>query len=287
MTLFETLQLERENLSKSERKVADVVLADPNAVLHQSIANLARAAGVSEPTVNRFCHTLGAKGYPDFKLKLAQSLAKGTPYVSRHVDQSDDTASLVAKIIESTMASLTITRRSLDIAAMDQAIEAFLKASHICFFGMGASASVAHDAHNKFLRFDTPVQFSDDTLMQKMAAINARPTDVLVFFSHTGRTKPLCEVAALARASGATVVGVTAPDSPLAKECAIVLSTHVPEDTDVYMPMASRIAQLVLIDALVTGFTLKKGPEIHEKLRQIKAAMRDSRFEKPSTDAAD
>lgn len=280
MTLLEQLQTQRAQLSKSERKVAEMILADPQATLHKSIASLARDAAVSEPTVNRFCHSLGAKGYPDFKLKLAQSLAQGTPYVNRHVDQNDSTASVVEKIIESTMASLNVTRRSLDIETMDKTIDVFLSASRISFFGMGASASVAHDAHNKFLRFDTPVQFSDDTLMQKMAAINAKSTDVLVFFSHTGRTKALCEVAALARASGATVVGITAANSPLAQECALVLATHVPEDTDVYMPMASRIAQLVLIDALVTGFTLKKGPEIHEKLREIKATLRDSRYEK-------
>ncbi|MCC5854061.1 MAG: transcriptional regulator HexR [Idiomarina sp.] len=280
MTLLEKLQAELTRLSKSERKVAEVVLAEPQATLHKSIASLAQQAAVSEPTVNRFCHSLGAKGYPDFKLQLAQSLAQGTPFVNRHVDQSDTTQSIVEKIIESTMASLNVTRRSLDIAAMDRTVEAFLQAPRISFFGLGASASVAHDAHNKFLRFDTPVQFSDDTLMQKMAAINAKPDDVLVFISHTGRTKVLCEVAALARESGATVVGITAADSPLAQECATVLATHVPEDTDLYMPMASRIAQLVLIDALVTSFTLKKGPEIHEKLRLIKETLRDSRYEK-------
>lgn len=282
MTLLEKLQRELAGLSKSERKVAEVILADPEATLHQSIATLAQVALVSEPTVNRFCRSMGAKGYPDFKLQLAQSIARGTPYVNRHVDQNDSTENLVAKITESTMASLNITRRCLDIAAMDRAIEAFASAERISFFGLGASASVAHDAQNKFLRFATPVQFSDDVLMQKTAAINAKPNAVIVFISHTGRTKVLCETAALARQSGATVIGITAAESPLAEECSIVLATHVPEDTDVYMPMASRIAQLVLIDVLVTGYTLKQGPELQEKLRQIKAALRDSRYEKRS-----
>ncbi|RUO20872.1 transcriptional regulator HexR [Aliidiomarina iranensis] len=280
MALLEKVQSEISNLSKSERKVAEAILANPEAVLQQSIATLAQLAEVSEPTVNRFCRTLGAKGYPDFKLQLAQSIARGTPYVNRHVEQNDSTEHLVAKIIESTMASLSITQRCLDIQAMEAAITAFVQAQRISFFGLGASASVAHDAQNKFLRFSTPVQFSDDVLMQKTAAINATANEVLVFISHTGRTKALCEVAALARQSQATVIGITAAGSPLAEECAIVLATHVPEDTDVYMPMASRIAQLVLIDVLVTGYTLKQGPELQEKLRQIKEALRDSRYEK-------
>lgn len=284
MNLLEQLQQSLPSLSKSERKVAQVVLADPQSAIHQSIASLADQADVSEPTVNRFCRTLGAKGYPDFKLLLAQSLVKGTPYVNRHVEQDDSLADYTAKIFESTMAALNVTRNHVDNAALEQAIDALNKAQKVAFFGLGASASVAHDAHNKFLRFETPVQFSDDVLMQRMAAINAKAGDVLIFISHTGRTKALCEVAAIAKASEATVIGLTASDSPLASECHIVLSTQVPEDTDVYMPMASRIAQLVIIDVLVTGFTLDKGPAFRDKLRRIKASLRDSRYQKTTKD---
>lgn len=270
-----------DQLSKSERKVAQAILQDPESSIHHSIATLATLADVSEPTVNRFCRTMGARGYPDFKLQVAKSLAKGTPFVHRHVEQSDTTASFSSKIFESTISSLRLTQQNLDTEALEQAIVHLNHAEKIIFMGLGASASVAHDAHNKFLRFDTPVLFSDDILMQRMLAINSKLGDVLVFVSHTGRTKALIEIAELAAETGATVLGITASPSPLAETCSIVLSTQVPEDTDVYMPMASRIAQLVLIDVLVTGFTLKKGPELQEKLRQIKATLRNSRYEKP------
>ena len=60
------------SLSKSERAVAETILADPEHSVHLSIARLATAAGVSEPTVNRFCRSLGCRGFPDFKLRLAQ-----------------------------------------------------------------------------------------------------------------------------------------------------------------------------------------------------------------------
>ncbi|MDN7124163.1 transcriptional regulator HexR [Pseudidiomarina terrestris] len=282
MNLLEKLHSEVASLSKSERKVADVILADPHGAIHKSIATLAQLADVSEPTVNRFCRTLGAKGYPDFKLQLAQSLVKGTPFVNRHVEQDDSIEDFTGKIFESTMAALNVTRKHIDIETLEQAIEALSQAKKISFFGLGASASVAHDAQNKFLRFDTPVMFSDDVLMQRMAAINSGPGDVIVFISHTGRTKALCEIAAIARQTKAKVLGITAFPSPLADECEMVLSTQVPEDTDVYMPMASRIAQLVLIDVLITGYTLRRGPDFRDKLRLIKESLRDSRFGKAS-----
>ncbi|MGB3725100.1 MAG: transcriptional regulator HexR, partial [Glaciecola sp.] len=69
-------------------------------------------------------------------------------------------------------------------------------------------------------------------------------------------------------------------DTPLAKECTYVLSLAVPEDTDVYMPMASRIAQLTLIDVLATGFTLRRGNKFRENLKRVKDTLRGSRFHK-------
>ena len=56
-------------LNKSESKVAEVILSDPDSATQSSIANLAKRAGVSEPSVNRFCKRFNAVGFPDFKLK--------------------------------------------------------------------------------------------------------------------------------------------------------------------------------------------------------------------------
>ncbi|BBM05554.1 hypothetical protein HAALTHF_22140n [Vreelandella aquamarina] len=77
--LLDRLRERLEELNRSERKVANVILEDPAAATSLSIASLAQAASVSEPTVNRFCRNFGAKGYPDFKIKLAQSLAGARP----------------------------------------------------------------------------------------------------------------------------------------------------------------------------------------------------------------
>lgn len=77
--MLERIHQCRNSLSKSEQKVADAILAAPQTAIHSSIATLAKIANVSEPTVNRFCRRLNTKGFPDFKLALAQSLANGTP----------------------------------------------------------------------------------------------------------------------------------------------------------------------------------------------------------------
>ena len=238
-----------ESFSKSERKVAEVILASPQTAIHSSIATLAKLADVSEPTVNRFCRRLDTKGFPDFKLHLAQSLANGTPYVNRHVEAEDGPDTYTAKIFESTMACLDAAKNSLDISAINRCVDILTQSKKISFFGLGC--------------------------------INSSEGDVVVLISHTGRTKALVEIAALARENDATVIGMTAKDSPLARECNLVLSMDVPEDTDVYMPMASRIAQLALVDVLATGFTLRRGMKFRENLKKVKEGLRESRFDTP------
>jgi len=280
MNTLEKIQKHLDSFSKSERKVAEVIIAAPQTAIHSSIAALAKLADVSEPTVNRFCRRLDTKGFPDFKLHLAQSLANGTPYVNRHVDEDDGPEAYTQKIFESSMACLDAARNSLDPAMINRAVDLLTQANRISFFGLGASSAVAHDAENKFFRFNVPVFCYDDILMQRMSCMNCSEGDVMVLISHTGRTKATVEVAKLARENEATVIGLTAKDTPLARECSMVLSVDVPEDTDVYMPMASRLAQLVLIDVLATGFTLRRGIKFRENLKRIKDGIRDSRFEK-------
>ena len=278
MNILEKITQAKDTFSKSEKKEAEVILANPQTAIHSSIATLANMSDVSEPTVNRFCRRLNTKGFPDFKLHLAQSLANGTPYVNRHVDENDGPEEYTNKIFESTMAALDIARQSVDINTVNRVVDLLTQAKHISFFGLGASASVAHDALNKFFRFNVPVMYFEDIVMQRMSTMNSQVGDVIVLISHTGRTKSLVEIAQIARANDATVVGITAKNSPLGKECNYVLSLDVPEDTDMYMPMASRIAQLTLIDILATGFTLRRGNKFRDNLKRVKESLKDSRF---------
>ncbi|WP_448511375.1 MurR/RpiR family transcriptional regulator [Photorhabdus laumondii] len=280
MNTLERVQNSIEFLSKSEKKVAQTILASPQTAIHTSIATLAKMAEVSEPTVNRFCRRLDTKGFPDFKLHLAQSLANGTPYVNRNVEESDTVSAYTNKIFESVMATLDTVKNNLDITAINRAVDLLTQARKISFFGLGASAAVAHDAMNKFFRFNIPVIYFDDIVMQRMSCINSAEGDVVVLISHTGRTKSLVEAAQLARENNATVIAITSQDSPLAHEATLAILLDVPEDTDIYMPMVSRIAQLTVIDVLATGFTLRRGSKFRDNLKRVKEALRNSRFDK-------
>ncbi|SEF60846.1 MurR/RpiR family transcriptional regulator [Marinobacterium lutimaris] len=276
--LLQEIDAALESLNRSERKVADVILADPQAATRASIAVLARAADVSEPTVNRFCKRFNTAGFPDFKLHLAQSLASGVPYVTRSVEPSDTAERYTPKIFEATMASLSIAKERIDPADVNLAVDQLIQAKQINFFGLGAGGSIALDAQHKFFRFNIPVVAYDDVLMQRMVAAAATTGDVIVIFSNTGRTRDLVDIARLAREGGATVIGVTAPGSPLAEHCSVVLGVEEPEDTDNYMPMISRIIHLVVVDILATGVTIRRGPDFQSHLKRIKESLKETRY---------
>ena len=276
--LIDRIRQRLEELNRSERKVADVILADPATATGMSIATLAQAASVSEPTVNRFCRSFDAKGYPDFKSKLAQSLAGGTPYVSQAVEPDDTAADYTEKIFGATIAALDNARRQTDPLRIERVVDYLIQARQLHFFGLGASGAVAQDAQHKFFRFNIPVTAYVDVLMQRMVASSCHTGDVVVVISWTGRTRELVDIARLARESGAVVLGITAPDSPLARECTETLEVATPEDTDHYMPMTSRMIQLALIDVLATGVTLRRGEDFLGHLKKIKDSLKDTRY---------
>lgn len=276
--LLEQIQNRLESLNKSERKVAEAILKDPSAATRYSIAALARAADVSEPTVNRFCRGFSATGFPDFKIRLAQSIATGTPYVGQDIEPDDSPAEYGEKIMLSTIANLDKARQALDPQAIATVVDYLIQAKQIAFFGMGGSASVALDAQHKFFRFNIPVTSYDDALMQRMVAAGSGVGDAIVLISFTGRTRETVEIAHLARANGATVIGITNPVSPLAEACIAVVGVTAPEDTEVYMPMSSRIIHLTVIDILATGVTLKRGPDFLDHLKKIKESLKATRF---------
>ncbi len=109
-------------------------------------------------------------------------------------------------------------------------------------------------------------------MILQFAAI-AEPNDVLVLLSHTGRWPEFATAAGLATARGATVIAITHPDSELAKAASILFPCQLIEDTSVYTPMSSRLAQLALLDALHVALALASGEHAAERLRISKDAL--------------
>lgn len=258
------------SLRKSERKVAEMVQEKPEFFMHSTMAAVAEAAGVSEPTVMRFCTGLGFDGFQSFKISLAQALALGIPVTHSAIDDDDSISELITKIFDHTLTSLDRARRNLTTASFESAIEKLLSAKSIIFIGFGASGIIAVDAAQKFALFGVPCSAPIDAHQQFIAASMAGPETVLVAISNTGRTQSVIEVARQARRNGATIISITGGDGPLLDESDVHIIAKTFEDTDVYTPTVSRLAGLVVVDILATSVASRRGSDHLTRIRAMK-----------------
>ncbi len=272
--ILEVARKKHNELRKSDRKVCDVVLADPKRMINATVAETAEWAGVSQPTVIRFCTAIGCQGYQDFKLRLAQSLALGTPATHSVILETDAPAEVAEKIFDYTITSLDWVRRHLDVAAISKAIDVLEGAKRIEFFGFGASGIVARDAQQKFPMFGVPCGAETDSHQQIMVASQLGPGDVVVVISNTGATRSIVEVAATTRARGCKVIGIVGMKGPLVEQCDIVIPVETLENTNIYTPTISRIAALAVIDILSTAVALRRGPDHIERFTEMKHQLR-------------
>lgn len=187
--LLSQVEAMREQLRPSERKLADYVLEAPREVLDLSMTDFAARAGVSQPTIARFCQALGFSGFREFKIRLAQSVAGDVPTVYRDVRSDEPPAGVAAKVLDRTIGALIQVRNSLSSDSVAAAIGVLANARRIEFYGAGGSGIAALDMQHKFFRLGVPsVAYSDPHTYTTSAALLG-PGDVVVAISNTGRTK--------------------------------------------------------------------------------------------------
>lgn len=272
--ILEVARMKRDELRKSDRKVCELVLADPKRMLNATVAQAAKWAGVSQPTVIRFCTSIGCHGYQDFKLRLAQSLALGTPATHSVILDVDTPAEVAEKIFDYTITSLDWVRSRLDADAIARAVAILEKANRIEFFGFGASGIVARDAQQKFPLFGVPCGAETDAHQQIMLVSMLKPGDVVVVISNTGATLSIIETARRAREQGCAVIGLVGTNGPLVEFCDVVLMAETLENTNIYTPTISRIAALTVVDILSTAVALRRGKEHIERFSGMKRNLR-------------
>ena len=273
--MLDRIQAAMPSLSPAERRVAKLALADANAFALLPVRELALRARVSNPTVVRFCRSMGYEGLSEFKRKLAASVGSGVPHVHRSVQPGDDTARVFGKVIDNAVAAFLRYRNDASTAAIDKAAAALAQAQRagrrVEFFGVGNSGIVAQDAQHKFFRLGITAIAHSDGHMQVMSASLLRPGDCAVLISNSGRTRDLMNACEIARKAGATTIAITASGSPLAAAAQIHLAADHPEGYDQYSPMVSRLLHLMIIDVLCTCMALRIG---HESLQPMLDVMK-------------
>lgn len=262
VSIQSSIQAHADSFPPTMKRVADVILERPQIVMEKTISELARACDTSEASIVRFCRALGFTGYPQLKLQLATELAKesaefgssGSAAYGADISPSDTLGEMVAKIAGSEILGVRETAENLDLEVLRRVIRRIERAKRVVLFGVGASNAGAQDLAQKLLRIGFVALAFHDAHDALVSAALVEPGDVAIGFSHNGRTRETIAFLGAARRGGAHTVAITnAPDSPLAGVVDDVLRTAVRETTFRSGAMASRIAQLTIVDYLFVG----------------------------------
>lgn len=272
--LLEDILRLRETLRKSDRRVAEVILDRPEEVVSMSLATLAKAAAVSDPTVIRFCAAIGCEGFRDLRVRLARSLAFARTTSHTAISAADGLSTIVTKVFDFNLSSLNWAQSKLDPDGIEAAVCLLAMAKRIEFFGCGASGIVARDAQQKFPLFGVPCGAPPDSHQMFMSAEMLGAGDVAVAISNTGQTREVVQALQVAQQQGAATLGITGQaHSPLCAYCDVTLLVETLENTDLYTPTVSRLAHLVVLDILSTAVSLRRGDTHHDRIAQMKSGL--------------
>ncbi|WP_181350682.1 MurR/RpiR family transcriptional regulator [Thalassobacillus sp. CUG 92003] len=261
-------------LSEKEKRIADYIIQNPTNIVHSTINQVAEDLKVADATVFRFCKSLGFKGYQAMKIALASEIVSPIKDIHEKIDEDDTEMEIMQKVFQANINALQYTRDLQNEAPFHQALSLILQAKQIHFYGNGGSGVTALDGQHKFMRSGLSSYAYTDTHLQLMAASQLTPQDVAIFISHTGSNKDLLEVIEVAKQNNVPAIGITNfAKSPFSKAMDVCLFTASQETGYRSEALASRLAELSIIDALYVNYSVQMKEQSQEALNKMREAI--------------
>jgi DNA-binding MurR/RpiR family transcriptional regulator len=268
-----------QELTPTEQKIANYVMEHGDDVSVLSAAELAELVDTSPPSIVRFARKLGYAGFQEMKLSLAKDAVlqdKQQDKVYEAVSIHDSTKEIIHKIGKENVNAIEETMSVLDEEAISKAINAMIKANHINIYGVGASGLVGMDLQYKLMRINKKSSMYMDSHTQLASAIHMGKGDVAVGISHSGRTLETYKAIETAKERGATTISITKyGKNPLSDLAEINLFTASVEKTLRTGAIASRIAQLTIVDILFVGIAQNNFNEISKYIQMTREIVGD------------
>jgi RpiR family transcriptional regulator, repressor of rpiB and als operon len=264
-------------LTPSESRLAELMLRSaPDDPL--PLKQVAADADISEAMVVKAAKRLGFAGFRE--LRSALSAYKQLPNVDLHEDlgQHDSAEVIVQKVFRTAIQALEETLSILDMNGFRRAADLIHNAANRDFYGLGGSAQIARDVAHKFLRIGVRASVVDDTHMMAMSASLLKAGDLVIAFSHSGRTTGVLEAVQIARSNNANVIAITNYESsPLAELSDVVLCSTALGSPLTSENAAARIVQLNIMDAIFMAVAQKSYSSAEENLARTMSAVQTKR----------
>lgn len=270
---IETIRALYGQMGAAERRLAEDAAENLQEWIRLPIGELAKRCGCSSATVVRFARRLGFDGYQAMRIRVAQEFSHSST-VSETITREDSCFTVFHKRIADVAVSLQSTEAVLDPEVLEKATATIAGAKRVVIFGLGNSAAVAADAAHKFLRLGLHAQACSDNHMQAIIASHLDRQSVVIGISHSGASRDIVEALELARQCGAVTIAVTnCAASPILAVADLVLYTKSEETEHSILAMNSRIAQLVIFDAIYSTIVVRQNRTSANAIYQTEAAL--------------
>ena len=266
---------EYENFTRSERKIVDYVLEHQTETQYISITDLSAVCEVVVSTISVFCRKMKLAGFNDFKLELARaaSPAGGAGIGSGGRGASTPTA-VKDKVLREAQDALTNAYHMLAEREVARAADLLRDAGQVICLGQGNHSVVALAAWAQFSTTSSKFKTIQDSHMQTVVLSTLAEGDAVLYFSYSGATHELLEAVEVIRNRGGKLILVTRyPNSPASAYADAVLLCGPNEQPFQFGSTSALIAQLYVVEALLSEFIRRDPEEAEQNRRSVGKAL--------------
>lgn len=257
-----------DQLSVTDRRLADVVIANQKDLLAYSATELAGLAGASKASAARFFRRLGYAGFSDFRQQVRAQVSQQSPLarIGRAPARQSESARLQTHV-QNDVVRLNRLLDSLSEPALAQALALLVQARRVWIVGYRNGCMTAFYASALLSQVRHDVNLLNE-LSGREAEFLADLTDkdLLLAVDFRRRTSRLPRIVAAARTSGARVLLLTdTPLSALASQAAAIL--HCPSQTE--QVFDSYVTAVSLLNFLATAMAARTPKQTRDRLSRI------------------
>ena len=273
LDILERIHASYYQLTATERRVADFVLAQHDQVQFMSITQLADECGTAEATISRFCRSLQLKGFNAFKIELARHSVSAP--TEKQQELPSDT--LAGRSLEAGRMAIDAVNQTIKLVEPNQvetAVELIEQAAHVMCIGAGGSMIMASECAHLFSTVTGKFYAVSDSHMQMSAAATMSKEDIIILFSYSGATTGGLQILELAKSRGIKTILVTRFNkSPAAKLADVVLRCGSNEGPFQFGSIPAKVAQLIVMDILFQEYCYRNQEQCEANIQSIAAAL--------------
>jgi Transcriptional regulators len=252
--------------SKSEKKIVDLVINDPQFVINATISQLAGRAEISEASVSRFCKRIGLNGFHHLKVMLAQSsVVSDESHKGISLNSEDKT---LEKLMDDKKDEIQATLEGLDPTTIEQIIRVIKDARVIQIMAEGNTYPVALDACFKFNQIGRLAFTASSWEVAMGQTLNLTDTDVMMVISNSGESRQLMQLIDVAKKNGVKVLALTnnssSPIATLADYNVVTASRGTIFMSEYFF---SRVSAVTAVEALFM-LLIADDPQLKKKIQK-------------------